>query len=187
MNISQIILPEYGQNSEVLGGNLDKTVSDVVQLLMEKGLTISTGESLTGGLLSERITSVAGASQVFALGVCTYSDRMKHQQLGVPERILKDYGAVSRQTAFAMAEGLSSLSRADLCLCVTGLAGPGGGTPDTPVGTVFAGFAFRNQVAATRLRLWELPELDRNGIRHMTAVCVFQIAKQILLASAQND
>lgn len=186
MNIRDVILPEYGKNSKVMQGCLDKITSDVVQLLLEQGRTISTCESLTGGLLSERITSVAGASRVFALGVCTYSDQMKHQQLGVPDDILRQYGAVSIQTAYAMADGLSSLSHADLCLSVTGLAGPGGGSPQTPVGTVYAGFAFRNQVAATCLRLWELPELDRNGIRHMTATCVFQLAKQILLASAAD-
>lgn len=182
MNIQHIILPEYGQNSEVMQVSLDKTVSDVVKLLLEQGRTISTCESLTGGLLSERITSVAGASQVFALGVCTYSDAMKHQQLGVSLETLREHGAVSRETAYEMVKGLTSLSHADICISVTGLAGPGGGTPDQPVGTVYAGFAFGNQVAATRLRLWELPELDRDGIRHMTATCVFQIVKQILLA-----
>lgn len=183
MHISTIVQPEYGQSSEVVRASLDKTIQNVVQLLQEQGRTISTCESLTGGLLSERITSVAGASQVFAFGVCTYSDAMKHRHLGVPEEILRTYGAVSRQTAYAMAEGLAQLSGADLCLSVTGLAGPGGGTDDCPVGTVYAGFAFRKQVAATRLRLWELPELDRDGIRHMTATCVFQIAKQILCAN----
>ncbi|MBR3679969.1 MAG: nicotinamide-nucleotide amidohydrolase family protein [Oscillospiraceae bacterium] len=182
MNIPCIVLPEYGKNSKVMQESLDKSVSDVVKLLLEQGRTISTCESLTGGLLSERITSVAGASQVFALGVCTYSDAMKHQQLSVSLKTLRDYGAVSRETAVEMAKGLTSLSHADLCISVTGLAGPGGGSPDIPVGTVYAGFASGNQVAATLLRLWELPELDRNGIRHMTANCVFQIAKQILLA-----
>lgn len=182
MNITEIILPEYGKDSEIMRGNLDKDVPDVVQLLSENALTVSTGESLTGGLLSERITSVPGASQVFELGICTYSDKMKRDLLHVPSGILERYGAVSRQTALSMAEGLMHRSGADLCLTVTGFAGPGGGSAETPVGTVYAGFAYQNQVTAALLRLFELEGLNRSGIRHMTAVCVFQIAKQILLA-----
>ena len=182
MEIERIILPQFGKDDEIMHGDLDKTVHDVVQYLMENRLTVATGESLTGGLLSERITSESGASQVIELGVCTYSDRMKQHLLHVPSDILSKYGAVSRQTAYAMAEGLMHLSGADLCLTVTGLAGPGGGTSELPVGTVYAGFAYQNRIAATLLRLWELPELDRNGIRQMTALCVFQLAKQLLLA-----
>ena len=182
MEIERIILPQFGKDDEIMHGDLDKTVHDVVQYLMENRLTVATGESLTGGLLSERITSVSGASQVIELGVCTYSDRMKQHLLHVPSGILAEYGAVSRQTAYAMAEGLQHLSGADLCLTVTGLAGPGGGSSELPVGTVYAGFAFQNRIAATLLRLSEFPELDRDGIRHMTALCVFQLAKQLLLA-----
>ncbi|MDD5946439.1 MAG: CinA family protein [Oscillospiraceae bacterium] len=176
------ICHEYGKDSEVFAADLDKTLADVVKLLRERGLSVATAESLTGGLLSERITSVAGASQVFELGICTYSDRMKRDMLAVPPEILQRYGAVSRETAYAMAHGLSVRSGAALSLAVTGIAGPDGGTKEQPVGTVYAGFAFQGEVAATLLRLWELPELDRNGIRHYTAKCVFCIAKQLLEA-----
>ena len=182
LNIFDIVKEEFGKNDEITRADLDKSVNDVVQLLKENRLTVATGESLTGGLLSERITSVSGASEVFELGICTYSDRMKQNLLHVPSGILSEYGAVSRQTALAMAAGLAHRSGASLCLTVTGLAGPGGGSAKLPVGTVYAGFAYQNQVAAALLRLWEFPELDRSGIRHMTAVCVFQIAKQLLLA-----
>lgn len=182
MNISEVMETEYGKDSEILKGNLDKDVHDVVQLLSEYGLTVATAESLTGGLISERITSVPGASKVFELGICTYSDRMKRDLLHVPSGILERYGAVSRQTAYAMAEGLMHRSGADLCLTVTGFAGPAGGSAETPVGTVYAGFAFQNQVAAAKLSLFELSEIERSYIRHMTAVCVFQITKRILLA-----
>ena len=178
------IQAEYGKDSKVFAGDLDKTVADVVKLLRERSFSVATAESLTGGLLSERITSVAGASQVFELGICTYSDRMKQDMLHVPSEILRRYGAVSRETALAMVKGLSVLSGAALCVAVTGLAGPGGGTAEMPVGTVYAGFAFQNQAAAARLRLWELPSNDRSGIRLNTAKCVFHIAKQLLLASA---
>ena len=187
MQITELVLEEYSQDSEILRGDLDKCLIDVVKLLSENSMTVATGESLTGGLLSERITSVPGASQVFELGICTYSDRMKRDLLHVPSGILSRYGAVSRQTAFAMAQGLSRISGADLCLTVTGLAGPGGGTAELPVGTVFAGFAFRNQVTAAKLDFSGPESPDRSGIRRMTAVCVFQIAKQILLSRAELD
>lgn len=176
------ICHEYGKDSKVFAADLDKTIADVVKLLRERGLSVATAESLTGGLLSERITSVAGASQVFELGICTYSDRMKRDMLAVPPEILQRYGAVSRETAYAMASGLSVRSGAGLSLAVTGIAGPDGGTREHPVGTVYAGFAFQGEVAATLLQLWELPELDRDGIRHNTAKCVFCIAKQLLEA-----
>jgi len=182
MQIENIIKAEYGRSDRIMTGDLDKAVRNVVQCLLENRLTVATGESLTGGLLSERITSVPGASQVFELGICTYSDRMKQDLLHVPSGILAQYGAVSRQTAYAMAEGLMHRSGADLCLTVTGLAGPGGGTAETPVGTVYAGFAYQNQVTAACLKLYELSGLDRSGIRRMTALCVFQIAEQLLRA-----
>lgn len=182
MQLLEIVKPEYSPNDEMLCGGLDNSAADVVKLLLENRLTAATGESLTGGLLSERITSVPGASRVFELGICTYSDRMKQDLLHVPSEILRKYGAVSRQTAYAMAEGLMHRSGADLCLTVTGLAGPGGGTAEQPVGTVYAGFAYQNQVAAALLKLWELPEPTRDGIRKQTALCVFRIAKQILLS-----
>lgn len=178
-----MVMKEYGQDYKVDGKNLDKTVTDVVQLLQESGRTIATAESLTGGLLSERITSVPGASQVFETGVCTYSDRMKHDLLLVPTAVLETHGAVSRETAYAMAAGLYRLSGADICLAVTGFAGPGGGTAEDPVGTVYAGISYRGAVATTRLKLWEFSGLDRAGIRLMTAACVFQITKQLLLTS----
>jgi len=180
MQIAEIVKKEYCAESQIMTGNLDKAVSDVVKFLIENRLTVSTGESLTGGLLSERITSVPGASKVFELGICTYSDQVKQNMLYVPSEILDKYGAVSRETAYAMAEGLMKRSHADICLTVTGLAGPGGATADTPVGTVYAGFAYQNQVTATCLRLFELPDLDRDKIRRLTALCVFQIAGQIL-------
>ena len=106
MKIESIIQAEYGKDDQIMAGDLDKVTASVVQCLLENRQTLATGESLTGGLLSERITSVPGASQVFELGICTYSDRMKRDLLHVPSGILTQYGAVSRQTALSMAEGL---------------------------------------------------------------------------------
>ena len=93
---------EIGQTNEVTPDNLDKLVTDVVKLLLIKGVTIATAESCTGGLLSELITSVPGASKIFEIGVCTYSNKIKHEYLGVPKNLFKHYGAVSGQVALAM-------------------------------------------------------------------------------------
>ena len=89
-------LGEIGQTSKVTAENLDKLVTDVVKLLLSKGVTIATAESCTGGLLSELITSVPGASKIFEIGVCTYSNKIKHEYLGVPKSLFREYGAVSR-------------------------------------------------------------------------------------------
>lgn len=169
-----------GHSHEIFTQNLDRTVTNVVQLLMLKAMTISTAESCTGGLLSELITSVPGASQVFELGVCTYSNRIKQTLLNVPEGMLAQYGSVSRQVALAMVRGLKEKSGADLCISVTGLAGPGGGTPEQPVGTVYVGFAFGSTEWVSGLRLWELDAINRNSIRRHTALCAFGIAEHIL-------
>ena len=102
--------------SECDDNKLDKTVSDVVKLLKQRNWKIASAESCTGGFVSQMITSVSGASSVFELGLCTYSDRMKHNLLGVPEEILQKYGAVSPQTAEAMVRGLHKKSGADVCI-----------------------------------------------------------------------
>ena len=126
--------------TECIPGNLDKLVTNVVELLIRRGISVSTAESCTGGLLSELITAVPGASQVFELGICTYSERIKSRFLGVSPETLRQYGVVSRETALEMVIGLKKVSGADICVSVTGIAGPGGGTAETPVGTVFIGF-----------------------------------------------
>lgn len=174
------LFAEFVYDSEKLPQNIDKAVTDVVELLKLRGCTIATAESCTGGLLSALITSVPGASQVFEFGLCTYSDRCKQALLQVPAETLAVYGAVSREVADAMVSGLQRQSGADLCISVTGLAGPGGGTTDLPVGTVYAGFMFGSIKFTSRLHLWELEQIDRERIRQYTALCVFGIAAQLL-------
>ena len=133
---------------------LDKTLAHIVQLLDGEHQTIATAESCTGGMLSQMITSVPGASHVFELGLCTYAERMKTRLLGVPAELIAAHGVVSAEVAAAMVQGLRRQSDADLCLSVTGLAGPGGGTPEQPVGTVYAGILYGEQEAVMHLQLW---------------------------------
>ncbi|MGN0614351.1 MAG: class B sortase [Porcipelethomonas sp.] len=169
-----------GQPAKVTPENLDKLVKDVVQLLLYKGITIATAESCTGGLLSELITSVPGASKIFEIGVCTYSNKIKHEYLGVPKALFKQYGAVSRQVALAMVAGLQKQSGADICISVTGTAGPGGGTPEKPVGTVFVGISCGRKRIVKLLRLWELEDKSRDNIRMNVAYRVFDFLRQMV-------
>lgn len=118
---------------------LDKTAENVVQLLISKKLTLSTAESCTGGLVSAVVVSVSGASAVFGYGACTYANEAKMKLLGVKSGTLDTVGAVSEETAMEMAAGIRALSGSDYGVSTTGIAGPDGGTPEKPVGTVWIG------------------------------------------------
>jgi nicotinamide-nucleotide amidase len=118
--------------------SLEKRLGEV---LKASNLKIALAESCTGGLISHRITNISGSSDYFERGVITYSNSSKTELLGVPKIILDSFGAVSRETAKAMAEGVKKLGKTDLGLAVTGIAGPSGGTPTKPVGLVFIGLA----------------------------------------------
>jgi nicotinamide-nucleotide amidase len=111
--------------------------------LKGRGLRIATAESCTGGLVAGAITAIAGSSDWFEFGFVVYANRAKTSLLGVPERVLNEHGAVSEAAARAMAEGALASSGADLALAVTGVAGPGGGSPEKPVGTVCFAWAAR--------------------------------------------
>jgi len=122
----------------------------VGRMLLEQGLTLAVAESCTGGLLGHRLTNVPGSSAYFERGVLVYSNRAKEELLGVPESILRTHGAVSAPCAEAMARGVATLAGAPCALAVTGIAGPDGGTPTKPVGTVFVGLAVRGETLARR-------------------------------------
>lgn len=132
----------------------DMPLEEVVgHLLREQGLTLAVAESCTGGLISHRLTNVSGSSDYFMGGVVTYSNQAKMDLLMVPEDILAARGAVSSETARAMAVGVAEIFHADIGLSVTGIAGPTGGTPQKPVGTVYLGLVMP-QRAQTRHHLF---------------------------------
>jgi nicotinamide-nucleotide amidase len=106
------------------------------ELLTKKGLKLSIAESCTGGLISNMITNVSGSSNYFERGIISYSNRSKIEILGVKEELIEKYGAVSKECAVKMAEGVRQISGSDIGLAVTGIAGPSGGTAQKPVGTV---------------------------------------------------
>ena len=131
--------------SYVYGTDNDTPESVLVDLLLKSGKTISAAESCTGGLIASRITDVPGASGVLKESFVTYSNEAKHKYLGVKECTLQEYGAVSEQTALEMAYGLIMNTGCDVAISVTGIAGPGGGTPEKPVGLVYTGTALKTE------------------------------------------
>ncbi len=133
--------------------NADTLQQDVVEALAKNSLTVATAESCTGGLISERITRVSGASEVFGCGVCSYANEIKQKVLGVSETTLSVLGAVSAETAVQMAECVRKLSGADIGISTTGIAGPSGGTPEKPVGLVYMGVCTDSQLYAIKLML----------------------------------
>ena len=150
----------------VYGVDVDCIEQSVLKLLREKNMTFSAAESCTGGLIAKRITDVPGASGVFECGWVTYADRAKTEMLGVPEEVLKRCGAVSEPVVKAMAEGALERSGADVAVAVSGIAGPGGGTPEKPVGTVWLAWAFRGGKTRTEMMLYPR---DRASFRKMVS------------------
>jgi PncC family amidohydrolase len=141
-------------------------------LLVKKGMKIAVAESCTGGLIAKRITDIAGASAYFVVGLATYSNAAKERFLAVPHEILAAKGAVSEEVAKAMAEGVRRAADADIGVSVTGIAGPGGGTPEKPVGTVYIGISLKDRVVAGRLFFHG----DRKAIREATSDAALQWA-----------
>lgn len=124
----------------------------VVRLLQEKGLTVTAAESCTGGLIAGTLVNVAGASDVLGEAYVTYSNEAKQRLVGVSLRTLERYGAVSAQTAREMASGAAKAASADVAVSSTGIAGPGGGSEEKPVGLVYIGCFVRGEVQVRELR-----------------------------------
>ncbi len=149
---------------------------EVLKLCRAKGLTLSTAESCTGGLIAERLTDVAGASAVFKGGVVSYTNEVKINVLDVPQPLLTRYGAVSEQVARAMANGARERLDSDLALSVTGLAGPDGDDRGNPVGLVYIGLAAEN---ATPVRRYTFTGV-RASIRMQAATQALTLLKEYL-------
>lgn len=141
--------------------------------LKKRSMKIASVESCTAGLISKLITDAPGSSEVFDLGITTYSNEMKTKMVGVPEDILAQHGAVSPETAEAMAVGIRRVSGADIGVSTTGIAGPGGGTPEKPVGLVYTAIAGPDGVHVTRL-LIQKDGMDRDYVRQTAAETVLR-------------
>lgn len=167
----------------IYGIDVENLQTAVVRLLREKNLKAATAESCTGGWISKMITDVDGSSGVFDCGVCTYANEMKMQVLGVKKETLEKFGAVSPETAAEMAAGVRRLSGADIGLSVTGIAGPGGGTDEKPVGLVYIGVDSENLTETVKLTLSRGYQNERDYIRYNAALralhCIWKAAKTL--------
>jgi len=142
------------------------------EALTQRRLTISTIESCTAGGLAYRITEVPGASVYFLGGLVAYDNRVKLEWVGVPRRVFEQHGAVSREAASAMSEGGRTRFNTDLCLAITGIAGPGGGTPEKPIGTVFVSASSQ---AGTRTQRFSFSG-DRQHVRQRAIDAALEMA-----------
>jgi len=151
----------------------------IVRLLTERRLTLALAESCTGGCIANRVTNVPGASAVLLAGLVAYSNAAKQKFLGVRAETLDEHGAVSKPVAREMAEGARQHTQADYALSVTGIAGPSGGTPDKPVGTVFIGLAGPSGTLVER----QFNPYDRETFKQVTAQQALELLRRTLLSS----
>ncbi len=169
-----VVRREVGRH--IYGEEGDSLEGCVVRLLTERRHTLVVAESCTGGRLASRVTDVPGASAVFLGGFLTYSNALKQQLVGVRAETLAAHGAVSEPTAREMADGARLRAGADFALAVTGIAGPAGGTPDKPVGTVFIALAAPD---GTRVKRY-LNAFDRETFKHMASQQALELLRQAL-------
>lgn len=154
----------------------------VVKLLKNIGLTMSTAESCSGGLLAARIINVPGASEVFEQGMVTYSNNAKRRLLGVKKGTLKKHGAVSPETAKEMAKGGAKAAKADVCVGITGIAGPGGGTKKKPVGLVYIACCIKGKVTVKEYHFTG----HRAKIRYNTVISALTLLRECLLKTKKK-
>jgi len=159
--------------------NLEQRLARLVALLLQAGHRVCTAESCTGGLIAKTFTDLAGSSDWFERGFVTYSNEAKTEMLAVPASIIEDYGAVSEAVATAMASGALRHSNADYAIAVTGVAGPGGGSEEKPVGTVWIALASSDQLVARLCRF----DGDRAAVRAATLETAIEMLLDIIEAS----
>jgi len=161
----------------VFGFEKEKLEEVVGRMLLEKGKTLATAESCTGGFLAHKITSIPGSSAYFMGSVIAYSNAVKMNQLSVKPNTLKNHGAVSEETVKEMMQGALDLLKTDLAIAISGVAGPDGGTPEKPVGTIWIAIGDKNNTKTYQLNLWK----DRmKNIEYTTTVALNVIRKFLL-------
>ena len=153
-----------------------KTIEKTVNHLIQNGITVATAESCTAGMIAAAIGDFPGVSAVFSEGFITYSNEAKEKLLGVPHDILLTYGAVSEQTARAMAEGVCKRTNANIGISATGIAGPDGGTSDKPVGLVYIGVCSFGETTVKRC----IFSGDRASVRAQTTETAFALVSSCL-------
>lgn len=163
----------------IYGHDRDNMETIVGKLLVNHNMLLAVAESCTGGLISQRLTNIPGSSEYFLGGIVSYANSLKTRYLGVAEKQLETYGAVSRETAETMAAGVLRQSGADIGLSITGIAGPGGGSEEKPVGTVYIGIATPGGNWVSKF----LFDGDRQQIRELSAQTALDLVRKYLLQS----
>ena len=155
---------------------MKKLSNKVVKKLRTKKLKISFAESCTGGLLASSITSIGGSSKIFTLGMITYSNQSKINILKVPKKIIDKYGAVSYETCLEMVKNLSKISRTNISISITGIAGPKGGTKEKPVGLVYIGLKKEDKIVVKK---YLFKNKNRNSIQKATVIKALKLILSI--------
>jgi len=164
--------------SEYIYSFNNETLEEVVaKLLIENNISISLAESCTGGLLATKLTSIPGISKVFDRGIICYSNNSKIKELSVDREIIEFYGAVSKETALAMCEGLKKVTKSDLAISITGIAGPDGATVEKPVGLVYIGVASKDRSFVKKFNLHG----SRDTIRNYSTIHALNIIRKLIL------
>lgn len=157
--------------SDTANNETDTLARELAQRLLARGEAMATAESCTGGLIAKRLTDLPGSSRWFERGIVSYSNAAKQELLGVPEATIAAHGAVSAATVLAMAEGLLARAPVQWTVSVSGIAGPDGGTPDKPVGTVWIGWAGAGLAPAASRFVFAG---DREAVREQTVIAALQ-------------
>lgn len=177
--VNEMLLKVRENVGQYIYSTEDENLSEVAgKLLMEKNISISSAESCTGGLFAQTLIDIPGISSVFDRGLVTYSNKAKTDELGVNEETLKKYGAVSRETAIEMAEGLKRVSGSRLCISVTGIAGPEGGSEEKPVGLVYICAILDDRQVCEEIRM---RNVSRKWNRNRAMLHMMDIVRRMIL------
>ena len=149
----------------------------IILTLIAKKLNLSVAESCTGGLLSSYLTSISGSSKIFSMGLITYSNRSKIKILRVPKKLIREHGAVSAQCCLSMVNNLSKISKSNICVSITGIAGPTGGTKKKPIGLVYIGVKKGKRVIMSKCNF---KNKGRNYIQKATVKKALKIISEII-------
>ena len=179
----------FAEDYKLVTETIDIITECVVKYMLKNSVSMSTAESCTGGMVAEAVTAVAGSSGMFFGGVCTYTEEIKMKVLGVSKETLERYSVYSEETASEMSLGAQRLFGTDCSVGITGLAGPGGGTEEKPVGTVYVSARYKERETVRELRLYEEYErLDRESIRRITTMKALQMVCEVCgIPTGQGD
>jgi nicotinamide-nucleotide amidase len=177
--ILQLHLAELRQilGKNIVGSGKERVEYALSKILISNNLTIATAESCTGGSIGSRITSIAGASEIFKGGITAYSNEAKIALLKVESEDIAQYGAVSKQVACAMAKGAAQVLNTDIAVSTTGIAGPGGGTPEKPVGTVWIGVYVNGEVEAKKYKFTHSRQVN---IERTATIAMYEVLRKLL-------